>query len=489
MLKNKKILISGLIYFIIIFSLGMLFSYYFNTSNNWGIFDFFDTPRVLADLSVRGGSHYRLVVHPLFVIFFQPIVKILNLFVKNYIIVIIGIQSLTATISLIVFNAIIKKITTNKNLVTILTSIFALSYPQIIFSTIIETYIYAQIFLLLLWLFAFYKIDKKFSVYDYIILLCLGIGCLGVTITNVVHYAIAVFILICFNDNVKQRFIKYILMMTSVLAFSVLLSNIQNIVWPDTPNFFISLIDGFFNKTTEELSYINLNVNFNNVMNVLNSNFAYFFNFFSFTTDEMGTNITFVNSIFSNIFSVICMILFMLINGYFIYKNFKNLKEHKLYFAMLMAYLFNFALHLFYGNDTAFLYICHYNYLILFIIAYVFNSLWKNIKISKWLTCTICSVFGISAFRVVSLLINKLMSNNYLTLEINIIHIIVILICITLILLLIFKNKWKILISMIIVVFLSIGVYKIGNYSIKNINYINQNWNYYNNQLKKYAVY
>ena len=192
-IENKKLILFLLSFFLLYFILGIAFSYYYNTANYWSVSFDMDCPRVLGDLSIPNFNHYRVSVHPLFVILFQPLVLLLNIFMSNSIISIIFIQSILATFSVYLFFKIIYKITNNKYKSIALSTLFGLSSGQIIFTTQIETYIYAQFFLLLMWYFFLIKFDKDFKNIDYIILIILGVLSLSVTITNFAQFVIALF--------------------------------------------------------------------------------------------------------------------------------------------------------------------------------------------------------------------------------------------------------------------------------------------------------
>ena len=193
--KYKKEIIIFLIGFITYFILGLLLSHYLNTANFWNVLFDLDTPRVLGDLSLRDFNHYRIAVHPLFIIIFQPIVLLLNFIINDSVISIILIQSLLSSVTLVLLYLSVNKICKNNKLSIIMTILFGLSFAQVVYTSAIETYIYAQFFLILLWFFCLLKIDKKIEYWDYIILILLGIGSLAITITNFMQFIIALFFL------------------------------------------------------------------------------------------------------------------------------------------------------------------------------------------------------------------------------------------------------------------------------------------------------
>ena len=92
--STKKLIITSSIAFIIYFTLGCVFSYFQDSTSFENLFFGADTPRVIIDLSFRIENHYRTIVHPLFIIFFQPIIYFLSLILTNKLISIIFLQSI-----------------------------------------------------------------------------------------------------------------------------------------------------------------------------------------------------------------------------------------------------------------------------------------------------------------------------------------------------------------------------------------------------------
>ena len=141
---NKDRKIEGLIFiffFIVYLTLGMFLSYFSDLTTNDIIFGS-DINRVEADLGDVFRNHYRTKVHPLFVLFFQPIVLILNGLISNTTLTCIILSSIVSAISVI----IIYKTGTLYNISTkykiIISLVFGFTFSNIVFSAIIETYCY-----------------------------------------------------------------------------------------------------------------------------------------------------------------------------------------------------------------------------------------------------------------------------------------------------------------------------------------------------------
>ena len=243
MSKNfKKILILFLTLFLFYFAIGLVFSYFLNTLDYYNIFFGSDSNRVFIDLTVRVANHYRTSVHPLFVILFQPLVKILNFGLNNSISSSLALQSFFNAGSLTIIYLFLEKINLNNKVKKSLFLIMAISFGQIVYSATLETYPFAQFFLILLFYFAYCKKDKTLLLRDYIIFTLLGVGCLSVTLTNYFVYLLVMFYIIFFNDKSGKKIInKLSILFLCILAsfgITVVLSELQAVLFPDSSLFF-----------------------------------------------------------------------------------------------------------------------------------------------------------------------------------------------------------------------------------------------------------
>ena len=459
-IKNRKLIVLFLIFFLTYFTLGTILSYYLNTANYWSVLFDMDTPRVLGDLALFDYNHYRVSVHPLYVILFQPIILLLNIFTSDSIISIILIQSLLGASSVVISYLILSKITSSHKVSLISSIIFGLSFGQIMFTASIETYIFAQFLLLLMWLFAFYRIDKKFKYWDYILIVLLGIGSISVTVTNFIQFIMMLFFVVTLNKKINKPIITSIIIIISTISLSVFLAEVQNIIWPTAPNFFTKGIIDFINNTSEETLYINFNITSKNIINILNTCFAYSLNIPNYIFPD-GAYLIFKDSTFITIFSIICSIIVLFLNIIFIIKNKFNINKDKIYYALTLSLIFNIILHLFYGNSISYLYTCHFNFLLMFNIIYVLNDLKLLNKVSI-LYVILIAVIILSAKNIIQtflILFPKFPAIDYF----RKLPIIIILLTVLFLILLIFKSKKLKIISSILALVFAIMTWAIIN--------------------------
>ena len=95
--KIQKILfcISMIFYSLI----GILLTYNFDFSNNYNLLFDSDTGRVIGDMTNIGFDHYRLSVHPLFVMLTQPIYFLIQGLVLNKMLALVLISSFVSSLS------------------------------------------------------------------------------------------------------------------------------------------------------------------------------------------------------------------------------------------------------------------------------------------------------------------------------------------------------------------------------------------------------
>ena len=100
--------------------------------------------------------------------------------------------------------------------------------------------------------------------------------------------------------------------------------------------------------------------------------------------------------------SVILFITLIIALFIFFKKEVRNLDKHKFLIALLLTLIFNIILHIFYGNETTFLYICHFNFIFLLIIIYLLN--YFNLLKSKRLLVGICALVILLAIRFITII-------------------------------------------------------------------------------------
>ncbi|MBP3841470.1 MAG: haloacid dehalogenase-like hydrolase [Bacilli bacterium] len=352
------------------FIMGLLISYNYNIKDNLNLLFDSDVKRVYGDAAMYFESHYRTIVHPLFVILIQPIISVLTGFTKNNIISYITISSVATSISVLYIYKILNKIKKDNKQNIILSLIYLFSFANIIFTSIMEVYNIAALFLIITWYYYINRRDSLNSKYSYAFLIILGALNTGITITNVVIYFIILGVLFI-SKKMKFKNIIKVIMLTGILV--VLLNGVQHLFWRSSP--FI------LNNTIKEEKQYAQRINIDSAKNVINNNL-----FNSFISSKTKIRIT-KNTLYSgdnyvidfckqNITNTILLTLFYSLIIFLMIRNFK--KELYLNIGLSLALLFNIGLHLIYGNSSNFLYSLHFNYLVILLLG--INLLKENNK-------------------------------------------------------------------------------------------------------------
>lgn len=378
--KNKRLFKNSLILFIcfffIYFVLSMLISYSYKINDNMNFLFQSDSGRVYADYIKVVTDHHRSSVHPLFILFIQPIILILNGICKNGVLSIIIFSSIVSSLNVVgiyLFSTLFSK---NNKLNIIIATIFGFCFSNIVFTVGIELYNLAALVLIYLWYFGAKilkeqnKINKKY----YLILYFLGIFTLGITITNYIVFLIVSLVLLL---SKKVNFKNLVVLNLAIIISCFLLVSLQNIVYHSTPK----LSSYFQESLKEEADYTIKSLELQNIKNTfkgdyLNSIIASDL----FVKEEIGNNVLDFQKVTK--INLVVLAIFFGVIGFLIIKNFKS--NFLLNIGIILTILFNSILHTFYGNNATFLYSLHFLYLF-FLLLIVNLSQKENNKLKHFL--------------------------------------------------------------------------------------------------------
>lgn len=371
----------------------LLITYSFDFSKNFNLLFDSDSSRVIGDMTNIYYDHYRLNVHPLFVLFVQPIVFILKGIVQNDILSIVILSSLVSSISVVFIYNILNLFSNSRTINVLLSYCYLFSFSNIVFTSGIEIYNLATLFLIILWYYTLKRLkENNFNKYSYIVLIILGLLSLSFTITNFIVFLIIMFML-WISKKIKLKNIIIITLISISLLF--ILSTLQFLVWHNTPKL-------LGKSLKSEATYIEKTNIPQKIINVITGDY-----YDSILGTDMEvkvirdvkyqddnyklifTNINIFNILVLSIFYILCLILV-----------FRNIKKNLfINIGLILAILFNSILHTIYGNMNTFLYSLHFLYLI-FIIFGINLAQEENKKILNF------SIIYLSILLVLELLIN-----------------------------------------------------------------------------------
>lgn len=348
-----------------------------------------DTPRVVNDFSEIFSDHYRMNVHPLFVLLFQPIIFLMDGIIHNKLLSIIIFSSIIGAFQVLIMYRTLNLVNKIKSISLFVSIIFGLSCSNVIFNSAIELYNLAALSMQLLWYFIIKIIinKEKISKNNFILLLLCGVFCMGVTITNFVVFLICCFILCIVKFKDKSEVKKIISLICCVIMSTVFINGLQKIIYGNFVPFGFSNNDG---------CYLSFKIGILNLKKVILNGFCF---------NLLGGNInSYVNSNnnlvlnFGCNFNLLFVFVFYTIIIFYIIKYFRKNKEINI--GIILVILFNLVLHLIYGNDNVFLYSQHFNYLIFLLLGINFNVKGKNIKTFNLVLVIVAFYFLINNFIV-----------------------------------------------------------------------------------------
>lgn len=400
----KEVQIQKIIFivsFIICLLLGLSLSYNFDFTKNFNLLFGSDTARVIRDIADFSVTHDRLTVHPLFVLFTEPVYNIINAIVLNKMLALVIISSLVTSLTVLFIYKILSLYSSNKLIKILLITSYLFTFSNYIFTAGIEVYNIATLFLVLIWYYTLKKYkENKYSTSSYIILTVLGILSFSFTITNIAVFFIILFLFLI-SKKIKFKYLLIIIFFTIFISFDLV--NFQNVIWHNTP------IIGF-NNLNKENEYINYKIKPSNVTNVIKNDYLYSLIGNNIHLESIkgqayvGDNYTITFNDNNNLFIICLTSIFYILSLILLIRNYKTNKFINI--GLILTILFNTILHTLYGNDNPFLYSLHFVYL--FYLSFGINiSNEKNKTIIN-----ICKIY------LIILLLSQLMINNIIFVKI-----------------------------------------------------------------------
>lgn len=325
-------------------------------------------------------DYYWRSVHPFVLIIIRPLVSLIAFFLKG--------DTLHATFVLIALTGafcvfliwyFIKQVTGNSLYAMLTASLFGASASQLVFSSLIETYIFlaaaALIFLVLL-----FKDKPLFA------LVIMGLISFGITVSNFGQTLIAHLLV---KRDIKQ-WIKYGLI---VAALVVPLTLLNNFVYPNSQPYFFDISSyggeshNSFPPTIQRGSYLARVMFLHSFVApqplILNEEIPFLKVWMfraSIKKDPMRV------AEYENLFGTSVMltwVVLMLLGGMLFLKNIRK-QDNRFFYTLILILLFNFSLHMYYGKDV-FLYSTNWTYAILIFLALA----WKELANKKWFQITL----------------------------------------------------------------------------------------------------
>lgn len=333
-------------------------------------FDFYwgaDSNRAFSDATsiLSGNGHYRIKVHPLFLILVQPLTLVLQGITGSATLSVVILQSGAAAGMVACFHAILRKFEVWVPTRLVFSLIFAMSFSNIAFAAIPETFIFAGLGLIGFWCYLTCIADKRsnLSRVEMICLAFFGIISFGITITNFVAYLIG----LSYLYVVRRRYIRFrgIVLVVAMAVFGiVVLVFWQSFVWSGTAPFWDSFLNAASGQETyEETRYMNFSFSIPKTIIWAKQGFLY-----PLISPEMafveGKGIRFGSFGFVQYIGMAAMAILAVWALVLLLRHRKENRLKKITVAFLcLAYICNLALHYVYGYGEVFIYSPHFLFL------------------------------------------------------------------------------------------------------------------------------
>ena len=133
--QNKIVKRLFLFSFFYLLFLGILLSYNYDLGSSYNLLFDSDTGRIVLDATETIAEHYRAAVHPLFILWVQPMVLLLGGFLHNKILSIIVLSSLVTSLSVVYLYKTLEIIKEKEKSNILLSLIYLFAFSNIIFTT------------------------------------------------------------------------------------------------------------------------------------------------------------------------------------------------------------------------------------------------------------------------------------------------------------------------------------------------------------------
>ena len=201
-----------------------------------------DNVRAHGDfLEIVGASHFRIKVHPLFLMLLQSVALLINGIVNHAPTTEALMGAIAGATSTLCIYHIGERYLEKESTKLLLSAMFASAFSIMFFATVPDSFLFSGTFLVLFWDYVLYKIKKKETIEksDYVLLVFFGIVSFGITLTNYMSYTFGLIalLLVCvdnWRDRIKKFFSVNVINGVIILAAA----KIQQLAWKgDTPFF------------------------------------------------------------------------------------------------------------------------------------------------------------------------------------------------------------------------------------------------------------
>lgn len=403
--KNKLFYIF-ILFFSIFFLLGMYFVTNITFEENMLLGA--DNHRALGDFTKFNYYHYRVSVHPIYVLLIQPLTSILTGFTQNPNVSLLLLESLLGALNIVLLSNIMEMTSISPSINTLLTILYGFSFSMLIFSSIPETFVFSSFFLLLFWYYSLLitdekNIDKPLSKTEFITISLFGVINFGLIVTNIVVYLIITTFILIKKGYTNKKTILYLVSFGGIPVFiTCIISVVQKLTWESATPFFITIIRGILHPNNyEELQYTSFSVSISKITAYIQE-LTFYPYISSALYKDNNTGIEKYYPILFGKYNLLISILLMALSFLIFISTFailfSGLKRKNVFqIAISFTMLYNLILHFFYGSHEAFIYSMQYIYLEILLLGFAISKINRPLLLNI-IKCFLCLVIIIEIF-------------------------------------------------------------------------------------------
>lgn len=377
---HHAIILLALLFFISYLALANIFNLERYGGDNMFFDSDADTWRIRLSTPNWVDPYWR-TVHPNVLLILRPIVALAGVFLAgNWTLAALVVTAAAGAAGVFLIWQVTWNAMRDQAYALLIAAIFGISTSQIIFGALVETYIFSTL-LLLLFLVALQNQKTPFFV-----LVSLGVMTMGITITNLIQNVLSLF---AFKPDIKLTVRFGAMVVSSVIALSL----VNNIVYPrSSPLFIIPATMGTERVNFHAVSNPRIQLAIRELLVysevaphpvVLTDRTVY--PRFWFYTEVLTPRKKIVEEIgqYEGLLGTGVAYFWVVLVGVsaiaFVYQLWKRIGQGRTPLALVLMLVFNFSLHVFYGNEL-FLYTPHLAYAL---VLFVFLSLSIFLK-QRW---------------------------------------------------------------------------------------------------------
>lgn len=385
--KQKTPFYIFLTFFAFYMFLGMCISFRVIYPQN--IFFEADNYRVFLDLTDIANNHYRITVHPLFLVLLEaPTIALIGIVQKANLAVII-MEAIAGALSVTLMERIAYELHVEKRFRYVLTIIYSMSFCMLLFSSVPETFVFSGLimesfwYVLLLLAKAPCREDTHlFDKREFFILCSYGVLSFGITLTNYAFFLVGLVTILAIRAKGRGKTgIKDFLIINMICGVAVgLLCMLQKLAWKDSPFFLASFINNLSGNEAGETMYMDITPSVSKFVLWIKETLFYPLLCPSVYLDSevawypglLFGNYGWIAKIVLILFfiSFVCAIVLS------IRKVTKAEKNEKMIVGALAVNLIgNLLLHYIYDSSEAFIFSCHYIFLLFILYSYLASKI------------------------------------------------------------------------------------------------------------------